>query len=322
MTTSAFQRALLAWYDANRRELPWRETKDAYRIWVSEIMLQQTRAAAVLEYYRRFLARFPTVQSLAKAGLPDVLSAWSGLGYYRRARAMHAVAEIIVQRGGEFPRTPDELRELPGIGRYTAAAIASIAFGHPAAVVDGNVERVLQQLRGRTFAKPEFWPEAEALLSRQRPGDWNQSMMELGATVCTPVQPQCGACPVRKWCVSKGAARPPSPDVRRKKELVYSVARRRNSVLLVQRGVGESLMAGMWELPPAEHDLSKPLLKVKHSITNTDYSVTVIAASETAVPGGTWVSLAKVDLLPLTGLARKILRKLEIMPNPQSLIRI
>jgi A/G-specific adenine glycosylase len=314
--TAAFRRALLAWYDANRRDLPWRHTSDAYSIWVSEIMLQQTRVAAVLEYYRRFLTKFPNVESLAKAGLPDILAAWSGLGYYRRARAMHAAAQVVLGRGGAFPKAPEQLRELPGIGRYTAAAIASIAFGHPSAVVDGNVERVLEQLRGRAMTKPEYWTRAEELLSRERPGAWNQAMMELGATVWTPVRPQCNTCPVRKWCVSKEALRESSPEVRSKKVLVYSLSRRRQSVLLVQRGAGESLMAGLWELPQAHDNGTKPLLKLRHSITNTDYSVTVIAAGENHLSNGKWVPLSKAELLPLTGLARKILRKLELT-SPQ-----
>src|SRR5579862_7505105 len=175
---------LLAWYDANARALPWRETCDPYRIWLSEVMLQQTRVAAVIAHYHKFLRRFPTVEKLAAARQASVLSAWSGLGYYRRARMLHAAAKVVArQRCGKFPATAQGLQGLPGIGRYTAAAIASIAFGEPVAVVDGNVERVLQRFLGRTLSGEDLWIEAETLLDQQRPGDFNQAMMELGATV-------------------------------------------------------------------------------------------------------------------------------------------
>ena len=200
-----FRRALLRWYDQHRRDLPWRATRDPYRIWLSEIMLQQTRVAAVLEHYRIFLERFPNVQALAAASEEAVLGAWSGLGYYRRARMLHRCAgQIAEQHGGCFPRNAEALLALPGIGRYTAAAIASIAFAEPVAVVDGNVERVLQRLLGIKLtaidlAAPQTWPHAQALLARSRPGDFNQAMMELGATVCVPRAPRCAACPVRKW---------------------------------------------------------------------------------------------------------------------------
>ena len=184
--------ALLAWYDAHRRDLPWRRDRDPYRVWVSEIMLQQTRVAAVLEHYARFMKRFPTVKALAAARESSVLAAWSGLGYYHRARRMHQAArQIVGEHGGEFPGTAEEWLELPGIGRYTAAAIASIAFGEAVAVVDGNVERVLERLLGRDGGREAAWQHAEALLDRERPGDFNQAMMELGATICTPRSPQC-----------------------------------------------------------------------------------------------------------------------------------
>ena len=188
---------LLAWYDTHQRDLPWRENRDPYHVWLSEIMLQQTRVAAVIDHYRKFLRRFPTVQKLAAARKSSVLAAWSGLGYYRRARMMHAAAKAIVREyGGRFPETADSLRTLPGIGRYTSAAIASIAFGQPVAVVDGNVERVLQRLSGRRLAGEELWKAANGLLDKRRPGDFNQAMMELGAVVCTPRAPACLTCPI------------------------------------------------------------------------------------------------------------------------------
>src|ERR1700685_3889217 len=169
-----FRRQLLGWYDAHARDLPWRASRDPYRVWLSEIMLQQTRVAAVIAHYREFLRRFPTVQKLAAAREASVLAAWSGLGYYRRARMLHAAAQGIVrERAGKFPAMADELLELPGVGRYTAAAIASIAFGEPVAVVDGNVERVLQRLSGKRLAGEELWSHANALLDKNRPGDFN-----------------------------------------------------------------------------------------------------------------------------------------------------
>src|SRR5450631_4397072 len=195
----ALRRSLLDWYHAHHRDLPWRggpqlpssgncgDARDPYPVWISEIMLQQTRVAAVLDHYARFLQRFPTVQALASAREQSVLAMWSGLGYYHRARRLHRAAKVIArERNGEFPRTAEAWRELPGIGRYTAAAIASIAFGEAVAVVDGNVERVLARLVGRPPAGEELWLTAERMLDRARPGDFNQAMMELGATVCTP----------------------------------------------------------------------------------------------------------------------------------------
>src|SRR5271155_6009738 len=196
---------MLAWYEAHGRDLPWRANRDPYRVWLSEIMLQQTRVAAVIEHYHEFLRRFPTVKKLAAAREASVLAAWSGLGYYRRARMLHAAAKLIVrQHGGEFPSREKQLRSLPGIGRYTAAAIASIAFGEPVAVVDGNVERVLDRMFGTSGNREGNWQRAEALLDRARPGDFNQAMMELGATICTPRAPQCLVCPLITWCATRG----------------------------------------------------------------------------------------------------------------------
>src|SRR6202166_235830 len=192
---AAFRRALLRWYDVHHRDLPWRGTRDPYRIWLSEIMLQQTRVVAVLEHYRMFLERFPSVQTLADAPEDEVLAAWSGLGYYRRARMLHQCAiELAQNHGGRFPQTSEGLAALPGIGRYTSAAIASIAFAEAIAVVDGNVERVLQRILGSVLCDREVWEKAENLLDRERPGDFNQAMMELGATVCTPRAPACLTC--------------------------------------------------------------------------------------------------------------------------------
>jgi A/G-specific adenine glycosylase len=351
-----FRTELLAWYDAHARDLPWRETHDPYRVWLSEIMLQQTRVAAVIAHYHEFLHRFPTLEKLARAREASVLAAWSGLGYYRRARMLHAAAKIVVrQQSGKFPETAKQLRDLPGVGRYTAAAIASIAFGEPVAVVDGNVERVLQRLSGRQLAAEDFWRAAEVLLDRNRPGDFNQAMMELGATVCTPRAPACLTCPVVDLCATRGelatAAKAPK---QKRREIHYALDHRIDDsgeakVLLVQRPHDAKLMAGMWELPEindpsapeahsngaaeiarlkaqrpskaarkANHDNStKSSLTLNHSITVTNYTVQVWPIPTPSQTEGKWIPLRKLSRVALTGLARKILRKMEIIARPR-----
>jgi A/G-specific adenine glycosylase len=251
-----FRERLLTWYDAYARDLPWRKSRDPYRVWLSEIMLQQTRVAAVIDHYHEFLRRFPTIEKLAGAREASVLAAWSGLGYYRRARMLHAAAKLVVRNhGGKFPATAAELLTLPGVGRYTAAALASIAFGEPVAVVDGNVERVLQRLEGQPLAGETLWDEAEKLLDRERPGDFNQSMMELGARVCTPRAPACLACPVLELCATRGELPGAAKAAPQKKSEIHYVldlrngASRGSKVFLVRRPRDASLMAGMWELP-------------------------------------------------------------------------
>ncbi len=318
----SFRRALLSWYDQHRRELPWRRDRDPYRVWVSEIMLQQTRVAAVLDHYGRFLQHFPTVQALSAAKESSVLAAWSGLGYYNRARRMHQAAKAIAgPRRGIFPQTAEEWLNLPGIGRYTAAAIASIAFGEAVAVVDGNVERVLQRLFGDLAEREVTWRRAEELLERKRSGDFNQAMMELGATVCTPRAPQCLICPANSFCSTHGVEAVRPQPARRIKDVCYGLARRGTSVLLTQRPPDVSLMAGMWELPalaPEAVNGEPPLLRVRHSITDTDYRVTVHAtsgASQKAERDVRWFTPAQYERLALTGLTRKILRKIAAESN-------
>ena len=318
------RRALLAWYDAHARELPWRKDKHPYRVWVSEIMLQQTRVAAVIEHYHEFLRRFPTVQKLASARESAVLAAWSGLGYYRRARMLHAAAKVIAREcRGEFPKTSAEWRNLPGIGRYTAAAIASISLSEAVAVVDGNVERVLQRVHGRRFSGEEFWERAGKLLDAQRPGDFNQAMMELGATVCTPQAPSCLTCPVMQLCSTRGEQQFAEPPTRQaKRDIDVALHHRNGSVFLVQRPVDARLMAGMWELPqidkqasanpkspPQSANAPSPIFSVRHSITVTDYRVRVWDGSTQEGDSGKWVSCGQLSRMPLTGLTRKILRK-------------
>jgi len=204
---AAIRGKLLRWYDGAGRDLPWRHTRDPYAVWVSEVMLQQTRVETVIPYYERFLASFPTARALAEAEEDTVLSHWSGLGYYRRARLLHAgVRELVAEYGGKVPEDAEARRALPGVGRYTAGAIGSIAFGKEEAVVDGNVTRVLARLFriqtpvGTSATTRRLWEEATRLVIGERPGDFNQALMELGATVCKPKQPRCDACPVASSC--------------------------------------------------------------------------------------------------------------------------
>ena len=318
------RRRLLAWYDRHQRDLPWRRTRHPYRIWVSEIMLQQTRVAAVLSYYRRFLRRFPSLRRLATARQDSVLAAWSGLGYYRRARSLHAAARMLVrEHGGRLPRTSGEWRRLPGVGRYTAAAIASIAFGEAEAVVDGNVERVLRRLVGmrRRVSAGKIWESASDLLSRKRPGDFNQAMMELGATVCLPSAPKCPECPLEKWCRTRGATWRATPDRRRRRSVAYALAASPDAVWLVRRPGQSARMPGMWELPAvgARQRFRKsmaPHLTLRHSILDTDYAVEVVRQSGVrrgGNRGGQWIARRRLEHLPLTGLARKILRRAAII---------
>ena len=206
---SELRTALLAWYRAHRRDLPWRRTRDPYAIWISEAMLQQTRVETVIPYWERFLARFPDVEALATADADDVIACWAGLGYYSRARNLHRAAQIVVERhAGRLPADVELLRELPGVGRYTAGAVASIAFDRPAPIVDGNVARVLARLFGiaadvRSRAVQErLWREAEELARGEDPGALNQALMELGAMVCTPRAPRCADCPWSRRCAA------------------------------------------------------------------------------------------------------------------------
>jgi A/G-specific adenine glycosylase len=259
LDTAAVRAALLRWYRRERRDLPWRRSADPYRIWLSEVMLQQTTVAAVVPYYERFVARYPDLPALAAAREEDVLALWSGLGYYRRAHSLLAGARAVVERhGGRFPREREAALALPGIGPYTAAAVLSIALGQPEAVVDGNVRRVLARLLaidGAGGPAPALAQAlATALLEPTAPGDWNQAVMELGATVCTPKTPDCGACPLHGHCraLRRGLVdRLPAVKPRRASVDVVvaaAIVRRGQRCLLVRRGEGP-LLAGFWELP-------------------------------------------------------------------------
>ena len=266
----ATRSALLRWYDAEKRELPWRRTRDPYAIWISEAMLQQTRVETVIPYYERFLARFPDVHSLATADQDDVYGQWAGLGYYSRARNLQAAArEIVAHHDGQLPSDVDSLRSLPGIGRYTAGALASIAFDRCEPLVDGNVARVLARLLGiRQDVKgpavlERLWDEAELLVRGERPGDLNQALMELGATTCTPRSPHCEVCPWQRRCDARRAgdaeALPVKAPKKQPRKMVASAAwirrgdarGRADKVLIVRRPSG-GLMGGLWELPGGE----------------------------------------------------------------------
>lgn len=310
---AAFRKCLLGWYDANKRALPWRRTRDAYKIWVSEIMLQQTRVTAVVGYYKRFLEAFPNIDALARADEQTVLAHWSGLGYYRRARMLHAAVRQLTSRKQEMPRTAEGLQELPGIGRYTAAAIASIAFGEPTAVVDGNVERVLQRLAAKNESGSlNIWSAAQELIDTNRPGDFNQALMELGATVCLPKNPTCTGCPVRKWCATRGEHEVAKPAARRTATIDYLFCATGQEIVFVQRAKNARLMAGMWELPQLKRQMSTPpMLTVRHSITTTDYTVRVWRGRPPK--GSVQLNVAQAAQLPLTGVTRKILRRLSLL---------
>lgn len=345
--------SLLQWYDRHARDLPWRRSRDPYHIWVSEVMLQQTRVETVLPYYQRFLAAFPTVQDLAAAPVDDLLALWSGLGYYRRARQMHAAAQRIAAAGGAFPGTVEALQELPGIGSYTAAAVASIAFGVAVPVLDGNVERVLARVLAlapeakSSAGRQALLAAAHGLLSAERPGDSNQALMELGATICLPRRPGCGECPLAAGCQGRQAGDPERFPVRRPRrasqriERLVAVATDNDRVLLFRRSEDSALLAGTWELPwldapstslapvslaavegalaeryGGRWQLGAVRATVRHAITFRALTVTahearVVWGGQVAEgPEAGWFNAREREALPLSSLVDKILRKL------------
>ncbi len=342
---------ILRWYLEHRRDLPWRRSRDPYAIWVSEIMLQQTRVETVIPFYTRFLERFPDASALARARESDVLSAWSGLGYYRRARNMRAAAALLVrEHAGRIPEDPDALRALPGIGDYTAAAISSVAFGRPAAAVDGNVIRVLARIGGlegrrdSPVLRRQVKRLAQELASGPRPGDWTQALMELGAIACLPRDPLCGACPARAHCRAARSGEPDryperaaaatKPKVERR---VMLLARRRGRVLLIpEAGSGETA----WTLPSAvvsrgrssgvaaalARDLGRagvprgPLSTFRHRTFSHDLTVEIWEleatgggskpADDSAPAGARWVLPRRLGAIPVRAPTMKALNKL------------
>ncbi len=338
--------ALLAWFAATRRDLPWRRDRDAYRVWISEAMLQQTRVEAVLPYFERFIARFPTVAELAAAPLEEVLAAWSGLGYYRRARSLHEAARTIVERhGGVFPSSSEALLALPGIGPYTAGAVASIAFDQPEPLVDGNVARVLSRLfaidtpQESAAFRAATWGHARLLVAElggRGAGDWNQALMELGALVCVPREPRCLACPVRAHCRAHARGlvdELPLPKRRSaaiEVELHVALVRSGDGWLVGRRSGGR--MEGLWELPTiepagarllAEADwpraprggpalaVGDELGSVAHSITRHRIRARVFQGRWLAGPPAAplcFANAARIAELGPTGLTAKVLR--------------
>ena len=331
MNGSEFTCAVLSWYDEGHRDLPWRHTKDAYRIWISEIMLQQTRAETVVSYYERFLEKYPTVRDLADAPQEDVLKSWEGLGYYSRARSLQKAARVIADEwGGELPRDVDKLRALPGIGDYTAGAIASIAFGIPAAAVDGNVERVIcryfaiEDTVGTPAVRRMVAAKTQELVPHDRPGAFANAMMEMGATMCTPRNPACLLCPVRNSC--QGFARGIAQELPHKpKKKAQRVENR--AVLLVFCGDRvliqkrqEKLLGGLFVFPDVleENDpaalcaaleaqgihaaYDEKIGHAKHVFTHLIWEMDVhalIADSMPEIPNGQWVTRDELESLPL-----------------------
>jgi A/G-specific adenine glycosylase len=309
---------LLAWYDRHRRVLPWRarpgETADPYHVWLSEIMLQQTTVAAVGPYFANFLARWPTVEALAAAPLDDVLTAWAGLGYYARARNLHKCAQAVAARGGAFPSDEAGLLELPGIGAYTAAAIAAIAFDKRAAVMDGNVERVVARLyrvaNALPAAKPELRALADSLTPDQRPGDYAQAVMDLGATICTPRKPRCALCPWREDCAAFKAGDAedyPRKAAKAARPILHAVAywmTLPDGRLILRRRKEEGLLGGMMEIPtntwratPWSSDEARAAAPVdatwrdlpgniRHVFTHIDLRLTLLSGVLRKIPDG------------------------------------
>ncbi len=324
-----FQRALLDWYDGARRDLPWRarsgQKADPYKVWLSEIMLQQTTVKAVIPYFETFIARWPEAEALAAASRDEVLAAWAGLGYYSRARNLYACAQAIAREG--FPTSEAALRALPGVGAYTAAAIAAIAFDEPAAVVDGNVERVIARLfavvEPLPAAKPAIRKLAAALTPSERPGDYAQAMMDLGAMICSPRTPSCLVCPVRVFCAAsaRGEAerfpiKAPKAErpVRRGNAFVIIRSLGSNPHILLRRREDKGLLGGMMEAPCSEWLADASLATsppdgswtegrmVRHTFTHFHLEMRVLAAHHEAVRpaaeafGGDWAALANLRL--------------------------
>lgn len=319
----AIRRRVLNWYRKNKRDLPWRRTRDPYRIWISEVMLQQTRVKAVIPFYERFLERFPDVRALASAPEQDLLAAWAGLGYYSRARNLQRAAKKVLELGA-FPRDYSTIRELPGVGEYTAAAVASIAFGLPQVVLDGNAVRVLSRLTGERgnvdsgIVRKRLRAVGERLIAPKWTGEFNQGLMELGAIICLPKQPQCPLCPLAEECVARELGRQnelplklarPSPARVDKQLLVIEKA---GKMLTWQRPAESRRLPGFWELPEPRQlpdaRLESRVARFRHTIVNTSYRFEVFRASLVLAPEGFhWLAKKKLREIPLSTTAKKAL---------------
>jgi A/G-specific adenine glycosylase len=320
-TLTKFRHKLLRWYRANRRDMPWRGSRNPYRIWIAEVMLQQTRIAAVLPYYQNFVRRFPTVQSLASARPAEVLRAWAGLGYYSRARNLHQAAkEIVARHGGNFPRSREAALTLPGIGRYTAAAVLSIAYEAPLAALDGNVARVLARLaalRG-DLRSPRRWRQlegdAQRLLARDSAGDWNQALMELGETLCTPRNPRCAVCPVARFCLARSRGlvnQIPAPRRKRAPVQMRIAAAvlldpRGRTLLVRDPGAHDGvLFSRMWQFPAVEVTAAPETELKKHLAATLGTETNGFAALPPARHGVTFRNIA---LLPFLARVKRLPR--------------
>ena len=304
---------LVAWQlEFGRRGLPWM-TADPYRRWLSEVMLQQTQVSVVIEYFERFLKAFPTLRDLAAASEDDVMRLWAGLGYYSRARNLHACARIVVQEmGGQFPHTAEELAKLPGIGRSTAGAISSFCFGEPAPILDGNVKRVfarmlcLDQPIESTAAQKILWAHAQKVVSREQPGVYNQALMDLGAMICTKSAPKCGRCPVRAFCEAAGkglADRYPVPKARKQVPLVQRsmLLYRASDAVLLEHRTRKGVWQGLWSLPEVQTvpEGAAPAGEFTHRFTHYAlharvYAVNVADKNASEIPAGKWVGLREL----------------------------
>ena len=343
---ASLHRVLQSWYARNRRDLPWRRSRDPYLVWVSEVMLQQTTVKVATPYFEAFVRRFPSLQALAEEPEDEVLAAWSGLGYYHRARNLHRGAQHVAERhGGRFPKTLEAALAVPGVGLYSASAILSIAHEQPLPVVDGNVRRVLSRLYA--LSGPEYRREgpfynlAEEILDRRQPGSWNQALMELGATVCTPKKPACPACPLRDRCralaegivdrLPEGRARRATVDV----TVAAALVQRDDRILLVKRPEGR-LLGKMWEVPqtplePQENlDLPRELeeryglriepgplvVRARHAITHRRIRLEGYRARLKVSPPSDperfrWATPEEISSLPVSSMTRKLLRGLD-----------
>jgi A/G-specific adenine glycosylase len=334
MDPQRYRRALLAWYDANHRDYPWRGETDPYRIWVSEAMLQQTRVQVVAPRYLNFLSRFPTVRDLADADIDDVVATWSGLGYYSRARNLHAAARVVAaEMDGAFPRDLKAAQSLPGVGPYMSRAILSIAYGTPAAVVDGNVARVISRTLLIDSNRPSALQQtADILLDPARPGDANQATMDLGATICTPVSPACAECPIRQLCGAHIEGKVDEFPPRKTRPSV-GASTVPTTIWVSIDGAGQCWLerrtrpplAGLWMFPwrespaPRRFDSAcagwRHIGVIEHAIMNRRYrcEVLLIGTPSGPVPGnpagpGRWVDPEKIPALPHSSLLRKSIR--------------
>ena len=359
LSLPGFQRRLLTWFDRNQRDLPWRHNREPYQIWVSEVMLQQTTVAAVIPYFQRFMAAFPTVHDLAAANEQDVLHHWQGLGYYRRAKHLHRAAQILADMKQPIPNDLEVWRELPGVGRYILGAVLSQAFDRRMPIVEANSQRVLCRLFGQTgdpkssAVQKWLWETAERILPRTRIGDFNQALMELGALVCTPSEPRCGECPLKKNCIAFATDRQgsiPLRTVKRDATTVSEVAliiRKRDQVLLMQRRDDAVRWAGMWEFPRIEQRRSEDsvsaakrqlrllklkakigseLLKLRYTVTRFRMTLTAVVAEYTggrltpdSYAHGKWICTNELHQYPQSTSQRKLVKHLRNLDVPTRL---